>query len=114
LGVSVIICCYNSEHRIKSTLDHLACQNLGDLKCELILVDNNCKDNTVKKVLSVWKDSGNPFTLCVEIENIPSLSNARKKGNFIAKGEIIVFCDDDNWLEEKYLFNGFQIMRSNP
>ena len=114
LDISIIICCYNSEHRIKSTLEHLACQNLGDLLCELILVDNNCKDNTVKTAFSVWKDCGNPFTLRVEEENIPGLSNARKKGIFSAKGDIIVFCDDDNWLEEKYVFYGYHIMLSNP
>ncbi len=111
--VSIIICCYNSEHRIKSTLEHLACQNLGDLRCELILVDNNCKDNTVKTAFSVWKDCGNPFTLRVEEENIPGLSNARKKGIFSAKGNIIVFCDDDNWFEENYVFYGYHIMLSN-
>lgn len=113
MDISIIICCYNSESRIKSTLEHLACQNLGDLGCELILIDNNCQDNTVKSALSVWKDCGNPFSLRIEEQKEPGLSHARKKGVFVAKGEIIVFCDDDNWLDNEYIRNAFEIMRKN-
>jgi glycosyltransferase involved in cell wall biosynthesis len=114
MDISIIICCYNSQLRIKSTLEHLACQNLGDLCCELILVDNNCQDNTVKTALSVWKECGNPFALRVEEEKRSGLSHARKKGIFSTKGEIIVFCDDDNWLESDYLLTAYSISINYP
>ena len=113
MDISIIICCYNSEYRIKSTLEHLACQNIGFLGCELILVDNNCQDNTVKIALSVWEDCNNPFTLRIEEQKEPGLSHARRKGIYTAKGEIIIFCDDDNWLEKDYIKNAFEIMKSN-
>jgi glycosyltransferase involved in cell wall biosynthesis len=46
-------------------------------------------------------------------ENAPGLSFARKCGVFEAKGEIIVFCDDDNWLNEQYVKIAFEAMTSN-
>ena len=113
IDISVIICCYNSSVRIKPTLDYLLKQNLGYINCEIILVDNNCTDNTVQIVKTIWKDLNNTFILRIVEQNEPGLANARKKGAYAAKGELIVFCDDDNWLSEDFIKQGFEIMNSN-
>ena len=50
-GVSVILCCHNSERVIRKTLNSLANQELdGSFQCEVVFVDNNCTDNTIKIV----------------------------------------------------------------
>jgi glycosyltransferase involved in cell wall biosynthesis len=113
IDISVIICCYNSENRIVYTLEHLAKQILGSLSCEIILVDNNCSDGTVESAKKTWGSYGIPFDLKVIKENAPGLSFARKCGVFEAKGEIIVFCDDDNWLDEDYFRIAHETMTSN-
>jgi glycosyltransferase involved in cell wall biosynthesis len=113
IDISVIICCYNSENRIVHTLEHLACQNIGSLNCEIILVDNNCTDRTVELAINKWNSLGNPFELIVLEEKMAGLSFARKSGVIEAKGEIIVFCDDDNWLKDDYLTNGYSIITKN-
>jgi glycosyltransferase involved in cell wall biosynthesis len=84
------------------------------LSCEIILVDNNCSDRTIELAKKTWDSIGNPFELKIIKETTPGLSFARKSGVFAAKGEILIFCDDDNWLEKNYLFKSFKIMTSNP
>ena len=113
MDVSVIICCYNSENRIVPTLEHLSKQILGSLRCEIILVDNNCTDETIQIAEEFWNESAAPFSLNVVVEKTPGLSFARKAGVLAAKGEILIFCDDDNWLSEHFVLNGFEIMNSN-
>lgn len=113
MDVTVIICCFNSASRLSPTLEHLAKQKLQGLNCELLLVDNNCIDNTVDLAVKVWTENESPFPLKVVEESNPGLSNARKAGVLAAKGEIILFCDDDNWLDQNYLKLAFEIVTNN-
>lgn len=114
IDISVVICCYNSSDRIVPTLEHLSKQILKNLTCELILVDNNCNDDTISIVDRSWKLLGNPFELRIINEHVPGLSNARKAGIKASNGEIIIFCDDDNWLESDYLFTAYSISINYP
>jgi glycosyltransferase involved in cell wall biosynthesis len=113
MDVSVIICCYNSSARIKTTLKHLALQVLEGLKCEVILIDNCCTDNTVEVAINSWEEFGNPFPLVIQNENDPGLSNARKTGLSHSRSEIILFCDDDNWLNSNYVGLAYFLINSD-
>lgn len=114
LNISVIICCYNSAPRLPQTLKHLAEQQVPqDLNWEVIVVDNNSTDHTAELAKDLWAQYGSPVNLKVVPEREPGLSNARKKGVCEAKGEIIVFCDDDNWLASNYLNIAWQRLRTN-
>jgi glycosyltransferase involved in cell wall biosynthesis len=113
MDISLIICCYNSETRISATLEHIAKQKIDNLQLEVILVDNNSSDNTAKVAIEVWSKLGYPFCLSILTEPTPGLSYARKKGVLSAKGEMIIFCDDDNWLSEYFIMQGLEIMNSN-
>ncbi len=113
MDITVIICCFNSASRIGPTLEHISKQELDDLSCELLIIDNNCDDNTVELAIKVWKENDAPFPLAVVRESNPGLSNARKAGVLAARGEIIVFCDDDNWLNVNYLKVAFELFRND-
>jgi glycosyltransferase involved in cell wall biosynthesis len=113
MNVSIIVCCYNSESRIVPTLEHLSNQNFGYLKCEIILIDNNCTDRTIDVAEKQWICLGSPFELKVIKELNSGLSYARKCGVLAAKGEIIIFCDDDNWLTPNYITLAYSFMKSN-
>jgi glycosyltransferase involved in cell wall biosynthesis len=105
-GISIIICCYNSSLRIEKTLEYLAAQIISGIECEIILVDNASTDNTSEIAKSLWaKIQPNNITLNVVSEQQPGLSNARLKGISVSAFEFLVFCDDDNWLDEKYVQN---------
>jgi glycosyltransferase involved in cell wall biosynthesis len=107
---SVVLCCYNSKERLEPTLRHLQQQDFEE-EWEVLLVDNASTDNTVTFALSLW-DS--PAPLRVVKETKPGLSNARDSGRRNAKGEYIIFCDDDNWLYSNYVRVAVDFMESHP
>lgn len=114
-GISVIICCYNSEKVIARTILHLAKQKyLSNIEWEIILVDNNCIDQTTTISSNTWKEMGAPTKLIIVKESISGLSYARKKGLSFASFDYIVFCDDDNWLDDSYLKKSFEILKNQP
>ena len=101
-GVSVIICCYNSGWVIARCLEALRKQQTPlSLKWEIVLVDNNCADDTVRIAESCM--SGSDIDYRVVQESEPGLANARAKGISVVKYKYVVFCDDDNLLCSNYL-----------
>jgi glycosyltransferase involved in cell wall biosynthesis len=113
MDISVIICCYNSGSRLIPTLEHLAKQQLNGILCEVILVDNNCTDNTVEVAVKIWSENESPFPLLIMKENVPGLSNARKAGVLAAQGDLIVFCDDDNWLDQGFCYKAYNYLKAD-
>lgn len=113
MDISVIICCYNSESRLRPTLEFLSKQILPtDLIFEVLLIDNNCTDNTVKLALKTWETFGSKMPIRVVHELEPGLTRARKRGISEAIGEIVIFCDDDNWLDSRYLSIVLEIFKN--
>ena len=114
-GISVVICCYNSAFKLPATLEHLAKQILkNNITFEIIIVDNNCKDVTIKTVNKVWTLLGNPFSLKIVHEAQAGLSFARKKGIQAAAYDYVVMCDDDNWLCFDYLIKVYCLFNLMP
>lgn len=115
-GVSVVICCYNSELRIQKTLSYLEQQvNMREINWEIIVVDNSSDDNTTftaSKTLMNFKLPN--FSYSVVAEEKPGLRNARLKGISVAKYKFLLFCDDDNWLDKNYISQGFKILCDRP
>ena len=113
LKISVIICCYNSKDRLEPTLKALAQQKEINFSWEIIVVNNNSNDNTTEVAKCLWKLTGSNTPFKIVDESQPGLSSARKKGVKEAKGEYILFCDDDNWLAPNYIQNAVDIMDSD-
>lgn len=111
-GVSIIICCYNSESRIRGTLLALAAQN-STIRKEVVLVDNNCTDNTVSQAQSIWNETESESDLVVVSEPVPGLAHARTRGVQAAHFDYIIFCDDDNHLSEGYVQRVFEVFEGN-
>ncbi|WP_304236694.1 glycosyltransferase [Jiulongibacter sediminis] len=108
-GISILICCYNSEDKIGLTLQHLSLQKSGNIPWEIILINNNSTDNTAKVAQKAWKDQTTPFRIIDEPR--AGLSFARTTGVEVAQYDIISFVDDDNLVPEnwiEYQFNTFQ------
>lgn len=112
-GISIIVCCYNSAKRIQDTLIHLARLETSS-HVEVLLIDNNCSDNTVELAQNTWNAQGNPYPLHILKENKAGLSFARKCGVAASRYDLILFCDDDNHLASNYLQVGEAFMRANP
>ncbi len=101
---SIIICCYNSTNVIKGTLRHVSRLELPPTSSvELIVVDNNSRDDTSAFVKEAWYSFGAPFPLLLLEEKSQGKSFALNTGVKRAKGDIVIICDDDNHLYPDYL-----------
>lgn len=111
--LTVIICTYNREKYIRPLLESLAANTLSKEKYEIILVDNNCQDHThdvCMKFVASHPDIA--FRYVVETEQ--GLSAARNKGIKEAKGDLIVYVDDDALVDDHYLQDYFDWFDSHP
>lgn len=115
-GVSVIVCCYNSAGRIGTTLEHLACQRTsGAWPWEIVVVDNASTDNTAALAAQTWRRLGRAdVSLIVVDQPKPGLSGARAKGIETARHDVLIFCDDDNWLSPDYVAHAFSLLEAHP
>lgn len=115
LGISIIICCYNSANRISETLKYIAEQKvISKIKWEVIIVDNNSNDNTSSVALFEWKKYRSEVPFKIITEEKQGLAAARHKGVKESNFDFLLFCDDDNWLCENYVSTAFKIMNNNP
>lgn len=97
-GVTIAICCHNSQERILETLRHLIDQKVpNELSWEVLLIDNASTDDTDFVASTFWDQHGN-VPLRIIREETPGLSHARERAFREATHEIISFIDDDNWV----------------
>ncbi|HLD10629.1 MAG TPA: glycosyltransferase [Candidatus Nanoarchaeia archaeon] len=92
---SLIICGYNEEKNLDSCIKSCLNQNYPKNKYEIIYVDNNSNDNSLK--------IAKKYPIIVFTEKKQGLSEARNCGIKNSKGEILVFLDADLKLEQNYL-----------
>ena len=108
-GISVVICCYNSEQKIQKALTCLQDQKFEkELSWEVLVVDNASTDRTATVAKDSWKLKG--VSLSVVNEPNPGISHARRRGFDEARFEIISFVDDDNWVEKDWIQKVFETM----
>ena len=104
-GVSIVICCYNSAKLLPETIRHISKLKIPPgTSCEIVIVDNNSNDNTsdtARKLLNKYTTAN--FTYKILFQSIQGLSAARKMGFENSVNEYILFCDDDNLLNEDYI-----------
>lgn len=107
--LSFIVCCHNSAERISSTIEAICNLNIK-YDVEFIFVDNNSNDNTTQVINEAISERFN-YKLIYETKQ--GLAHARKAGVLNASGEIIIFCDDDNWPDKDYLERVWEIFQDN-
>lgn len=101
-GVSVVVCCFNSAEVIVPTIRSVAGQAIPPgTGYEVILVDNNCTDDTMRLAKGAWAGTGHPLRIVKETE--PGLIHARKAGVAAANYHILLFIDDDNILAPDWI-----------
>lgn len=111
--LSVIICTYNRAKYIGGLLESIAQNDLSKADYEVVLVDNNCTDNT-REICDGFAQAHQDiaFHYCVEPEQ--GLSAARNKGIREAKGDVLVYVDDDALVDSWYLRTIAEYLKDNP
>lgn len=102
---SVVIPCYNEAEYIEATLNSLKKQKT-DCKYEIIVVDNNCTDNTI--------EIAKRYGVRIVSEKIPGVCAARQAGTEKASGEIIISSDADTIFKKDWLEKIDKVFSSNP
>jgi len=111
--ITVIICTYNREKYIRPLLESIAANDLDKSQYEILLVDNNCTDHTHQICEQFAKDHDDiSFRYIVEPEQ--GLSAARNCGIRNAKSDLIVYIDDDAFVDTHYLSDYVNWFASHP
>ncbi len=111
--ISVIICTYNREKYIGALLESLAANDLPKTDYEILLVDNNCTDNT-RAICGDFAKKHPSLTFRYMTEPEQGLSAARNKGIREAHGDILVYVDDDALVDTHYLRDYVDFFASHP
>src|SRR5262245_41945138 len=99
MKISVVICAHNPDRGYLSrVLDALRSQKLPKAEWELVLIDNASTEQLRDHFDLSWHPHGRHLR-----EDKLGLTAARLKGITEALGEVIVFVDDDNVVEDSYL-----------
>jgi len=102
MDASIIVCTYNRAESLRDTLRALRDQQpVTGREWEVIVVDNNSKDDTRQAIAEFQREW--PL-LRYEFQGEQGLSHARNHGIAVARGNILLFTDDDvlpapDWME---------------
>ena len=111
--LTAIICTYNRAKYIGPLLESIAANDLPKTEYEILLVDNNCTDNT-REVCDAFMAKYPDVTFRYVVESEQGLSAARNKGIQEAKGDIIVYIDDDALVDTHYLRDYAEWFAAHP
>ena len=100
--LSIIVCTYNRDKYLYNALKSVAENDFSFDKYEIVLINNNSTDRTESECERFQNDfpqvNFNYF-----VENNQGLSLARNRGIDEAKGDILVYVDDDATVNSAYL-----------
>jgi len=93
--VSVVLCCHNGARYLSAQLAALATQNY-ERGWELVFVDDRSTDNSLA-IADSWSDRLPIRVVPTRVAGGPvGLAQARNIGGRAARGELLLFCDDDD------------------
>jgi glycosyltransferase involved in cell wall biosynthesis len=109
--VSVVIPTYNRSALLRDAVNSVLRQEC-DCTFEIVIVDNNSKDDTKAVVQSLIEE--HPGKLNYVVETKQGNAHARNCGVKTAKADIIAFVDDDVTVESSWLQSLMDALKSHP
>ena len=98
--LTVAICTWNRAALLRQTLEQMTALTIpADVTWELLVVDNNSNDETAV----VIGEFVNRLPIRALLESTPGLSNARNTAVAAARGEYILWTDDDVLVDRTWL-----------
>lgn len=108
--ISVITCSHNPRHDyLERVLDALRKQTLDKWRWEFLLIDNSSQDPLEARVDLSWHSNSRHIR-----EGKLGLTHARLRGIREATGDLLVFVDDDNVLDDDYLEEALRVAEEWP
>jgi len=111
MRLSVVICTRNRADYLRQALRSISrCEHPPAGDWEVVVVDNGSEDHT-RDVATT--EAGN-YELSVVEEAVPGLSHARNCGIRVARGDWILWTDDDVTVGEKWLIRYYEAIINRP
>lgn len=110
VDITVAIPTYNGEKRLPNVLEKLRSQiNTEQINWEILIVDNNSKDDTAQIVKTYQNEENFPYQIRYCFEAKQGLATARQRAISEANSTFVAFLDDDNlptpnWVNAAYFF----------
>jgi glycosyltransferase involved in cell wall biosynthesis len=115
IDFSVAICTYNGANRLPAVLDHLYRQIIDGIKWEILVVDNNSKDDTKVVIMNYANRWREDCQLRYIFEGRQGTSYARQKAVQMAQSQdLIGFLDDDNWPSQTWVAEAYKFGQKHP
>lgn len=102
MKASIIIPTHNRVKSLLRTIKSVCRLNFPPKDYEIIIVENACMDST-KSIIEKWIYEKRINNMKVFSENTTGVHFARNTGAHIAKGEVLVFIDDDILVSKNFL-----------
>lgn len=102
MELSIIISTYNNATSLVRTLESVAKQDYDKKEWECVVVNNNSTDDTAERV-SAFVEAHPDLNIKLVDESQQGLSHARNRGIAESKGQVVVFIDDDETINEGFV-----------
>ncbi len=99
--LSIVVCTFNRENYIETTLQHLIQQNIDKQLVEIVIVNNNSTDHT-EEICKQLIDQHPAEPIRYFLEKNQGHSYSRNRGIQESKGELIAFIDDDAFVQPDF------------
>lgn len=100
--ITIAICTYNRAPYLQDTLDDLAVQDAPAEETEIVVINNNSKDDT-RKVGETFETLHPGINFRMVVEKRQGLSHARNRAIEEARAPVLLFIDDDVLLTPSYI-----------
>ncbi|MGO4549196.1 glycosyltransferase [Paenibacillus sp. 2TAB23] len=112
MKVTVAICTHNRAKDTGEAIESVLVQNYEPEQIEIVVIDNRSTDNTAEVVGSLARLHGSRVRYV--LENKLGLSVARNRAIKEAKGEYILFLDDDALASPGWVRHIVEVFESSP
>lgn len=108
--ISVCICTFKRPQRLRMLLDYLTKQETKDLFNFSIIIIDNDRSTSAKKIYEEFKSKKDQILLDIiyGVEEKQNIALARNKAIQYSKGDYVAFIDDDELPESNWLLNLYQ------
>lgn len=117
LKISVVISTYKRSNALREALGSIIQQNFSPQDYEIIVVNNDPTDNSVRQVIEdirKGQDGNNLPQLRLHACPLPGISFVRNQGALESHGELLCFLDDDALASRDWLCSIWQAYLQHP